>query len=205
MANYQQNGTNPYFNGNPRLKNEIDAAVQQAMEGQDVPPENDGNFDDGYSWHTRVSTLEGKIFALDNDLKSLKEKCRNLSYINEAKHLLHNLEENLALYLYPRGWGFGKFEIFPSLIKWLNFRSGTPLGEVPNNKWLEVKRYLPWRQQHEEVLTKFRNLLPEMSQAIELWNPVSLNDAELKCIAELDALSRHLTQLIEKQNENYFI
>ena len=205
MATYQQNGTGPYFNGNPPLKDEVDAAARQAIEVQELPADNEGNFDDGYSWHNRVASLEGKIFALDDELKSLKEKCRNWLYISEAKRLLQNLEENLALYLYPRGWGFGKSEIFPNLIKWLNVRRGTPLGEVPNNKWLEVQRSLPWTPQHEEVLAKFRNLLPDVTQAIELWNPVSLNDAELKCVGELEDLSQQLTQLIEKQNENYFI
>ena len=157
--------------------------------------------DDGYSFHRRIAELEGTVLHLDGELKSLKEKCRHGLYICEAKRLLHNFEENLALYIYPRGWMFGKFEIFPNLMRWLDARRGTPLGEVANAKWLSVKRYLPWTPQHEVVLQNLRNLLPDLDQPIERWRLMSLNDTERECINGLQVLSQHLTRLIENEND----
>ena len=163
--------------------------------------ENGENCDDGYSFHRRIAELEGNVFQLDDELKSLKEKCRNGLYICEAKRLLQNFEENLALYLYPRGWVFGKFEIFPNLIRWLDARSGTPLGQVANAKWLVVQSHLPWTPQHEEVLANLRNLLPDIDQPIERWRLMSLNDTERECISDLQVLSQHLTALIQNEND----
>ena len=175
------------------------------MTGQEERPgangnpngENGGNFEGGSSFHRRIAELRGNVFQLDDELKSLEEKCRNGLYICEAKRLLQNFEENLALYLYPRGWVSGKFEIFPNLIRWLDARRGTPLGEIANAKWLVVQRYLPWTPQHEEVLL---NLLHDIDQPIE-GGFMSLNDTERECINDLQVLSQHLTQLIENEND----
>jgi hypothetical protein len=157
--------------------------------------------DDDYSWHRRVASLEGEIFHLSEELKSLKLKCRHGLYISEAKRLLQNFETNLALYLYPRGWRFGNDDIFPNLMKWLNDHRGTRLGDIANAKWSQLKHDMQWTLQHEAVLAKLGDLLPDITQPIEMWNLVSLKDEELQCITDLHLSSRRLTQLIHAENE----
>jgi hypothetical protein len=132
-------------------------------------------------------------------MNSFRDKCRNGFYVFETKHSLQNFEENLALYLYPRDRIFGRTEIFPRLMTWLNIRRDTPHRLDANDRWLQVKREAHWNPCHEHVLTKLRNLLPDVSQPVALWHPVSFNEEERRCIADLDRLGQRLTELIEEE------
>jgi hypothetical protein len=209
MANNAQNGRHLYSSSNTELEDEMETAVREALGEVALPPEVGGNAngensdDSDYSWNVRVADLEGEVFKLKDEMKSLKEKCRNGFYVFEEKHLLQHFEENLALYLYPRGRMFGKTEIFPRLMTWLNDRRNTREGVVANNKWVEVKydHGVQWNQHHEEVLTKMRNLLPDTTHPVEMWNPISFTEKEKRCIADLNHLSKCLTALIEKRED----
>ncbi|CAB4032597.1 Hypothetical predicted protein [Paramuricea clavata] len=206
MASKHQNGTHPYSSGNTKLKNEMEAAVREVALPRGVD-ENGSHSDDGYSWVGRVADLEGEVLQLKNEFKSYKEQCRNWFFVFEEKHTLQNFEENLALYLYPRGRVFGKTEIFPRLMNWLYVRRNTPQGVVANSKWLKIKQEeVQWSPHHQEVLMKFRNLLPSTTQSVEMWNPVSFTEIEMRCIANLNCLSERLTKLIEdEENERELI
>ena len=146
MPRRHQNGKNPYFVKNSELE-EIEAAVQEAMEdntlphinGENASGENSDHSDDGYSWTARVANLERQVFTLNDQMTSLREKCRNGHFVIVAKDQLQIFEENLALYIYPRGRMFGISEIFPKLMNWLNLRRNTPQGVKPNNRWLRVR------------------------------------------------------------------
>ena len=211
MPRRHQNGKNPYFVKNSELKEEIEAAVQEAMEDDTLPHinganasgENSDHSDDGYSWTARVANLERQVFTLNDQMTSLREKCRNGHFVIVAKDKLQIFEENLALYIYPRGRMFGKSEIFPKLMNWLNLRRNTPQGVKPNNRWLRVLHEVKWKRHHEDVLAKLRNYLrPDLTQPVETWNPVSLTEEDNTCIADLSRVSRRLTEWIEdEENE----
>ena len=165
--------------------------------------ENTDHSDDGYSWTARVANLERQVFTLNDQMTSLREKCRNGHFVIVAKDKLQIFEENLALYIYPRGRMFGKSEIFPKLMNWLNLRRNTPQGVKPNNRWLRVQHEVKWKSHHEDVLAKLRNYLwPDLTQPVETWNPVSLTEEDNTCIADLSRFSRRLTEWIEdEENE----
>ena len=109
---------------NSELEEEIEAVVQEAMEDDTLPHinganangENSDHSDDGYSWTARVANLERQVFTLNDEMTSLREKCRNGHFVIVAKDKLQIFEENLAMYIHPRGRMFGKTEIFPNLM-----------------------------------------------------------------------------------------
>jgi hypothetical protein len=147
----------------------------------------------------RVTRLEREVSRLTEEMNSFRDKCRNGFYVFETKQSLQNFEENLALYLYPRDRIFGRTEIFPRLMTWLNIRRDTPHRLDAKDRWLQVKREAHWNPCHENVLTKLRNLLPDVSQPVALWHPVSFHEEERRCIADLDRLGQRLTELIEEE------
>ena len=128
MSGSHQHGKNPFFQKNSELEEEMEAAVREGMEEHALPQLNGANptgennhySDDGYSWVDRVANLEKQVFALNNKMTSLKEKCINGHFVIVTKRDLEIFEENLAMYVYPRGRMFGKTEIFPNLMNWLN-------------------------------------------------------------------------------------
>ena len=148
MSGSHQHGKNPFFQKNSELEEEMEAAVREGMEEHALPQmnganptgENNHSIDDGYSWVDRVANLEKQVFALSNEMASLKENYRNGHFVIVAKRDLEIFEENLAIYIYPRGRRFGKTEIFPNLMNWLNLRIGTPQGARSYNRWLQVQR-----------------------------------------------------------------
>ena len=152
----------------------------------------------------KVARLERDLAELKREMTSFKEKCRNGFYAFEAKPLLQNFEENLALYVYPRGREFGKTAIFPSLMNWLDIRRNTRQGMDARNRWLQVQDELQLSQNHQGVLTKLRNLLPYINQQlpVEEWNPVSFTEQEKRCIEDLHHLSERLAEWIyEEEND----
>ena len=215
MSRRHQNGKNPYSVKNSELEEEIEAAVQEAMEDDTLPHinganangENSDHSGDGYSWSARVADLERQVFTLNDELTSLREKCRNGHFVVVAKDRLQIFEENLAIYIYPRGRMFGKTEIFPKLMNWLNLRRNTPQSVKPNNRWLRVQREVKWKRHHGDVLAKLRNYLPpDITQPVETWSPVSLTEEDNTCIADLYRVSRLLTEWIEdEENEREVI
>ena len=54
---------------------------------------------------------------------------------------------------------------------------------------------------HELALKKLRNIMPDMTQPVHMWNPVSFNQMEITYIKELCSFSKHLTELIEKEED----
>ena len=118
----------------------------------------------------RVERLESQVARLTEEMNSLRERCRNGFYVFETKHSMQNFEENLALYLYPRGRIFAKTEIFPRLMSWLNGQRRTPQGLDAKNRWQKVKNEVRWNRSHENVLTKLRNLLPDITQPVAMWD-----------------------------------
>ena len=208
MSRRHQNGKNPYFVENTELEEEIEAAVQEAMEdntlslinGANANGENTDHSDDGYSWTARVANLERQVFTLNDEMTSLREKCRNGHVVIVAKDQLQIFEENLAMYIYPRGRMFGKTEILPNLMNWLNRRRNTPQGVRANDRWLRVQHEVQWTRHHEDVLAKLRNYLrPDITQPVETWNPVLLTEEDNTCIADLYRVSRRLTEWIEDE------
>ena len=129
-------------------------------------------------------------------MNSLREKCRNGFYVFQTKHSMQNFEENLALYLYPRGRIFARTEIFPRLMTWLNGQPNTPQGRDAKSRWQQVKDEVQWNLNYENVLTKFRNLRPEITQTVAMWEPVSFTEVENRCIADLYHLCQFLADWI---------
>ena len=171
------------------------------------PNEENNHSDDGYSWHDRVADLEKQVFALSNEIASLKENYRNGHFVIVAKRELEKFEENLAMYIYPRGRRFGNTEIFPRLMNWLNDQNGTPQGATANSRWLQVQRTVQWGLRHEDVLTRLRNYRPgDTTQKVETWNPLLLTQEDNTCIADLHHLTLRLTKWIEEEeNQNEVI
>ena len=140
-----------------------------------------------------------KVNRLEREMTSLKEKCRNGVYAYEVKHSLQDFEKNLAQYLYPRNRIIGTTEIYPRLMNWLELRRNTPQGNMARNKWEQVCREIEWSRNHEDVLTKLRNLNPDLTAPIETWNPVSFTSKEKMYAADLTRLSHILTDRIERE------
>ena len=147
----------------------------------------------------RVERLESQVTLLTEEINSLREKCRNRFYVFETKHSMQNFEENLALYLYPQGRIFARTEIFPTLMTWLNGQRDTSQRSDAESRWEQVKHAVPWNQSHENVLTKLRNLLPDIKQPPEMWEPVSFTEVENRCIRELNHLSQVLADWIGQE------
>ena len=215
MPRRHQNGKNPYLVKNSELEEEIEAAVEQAMEDDTLPDinganasgENGDHSDDGYSWTARVANLERQVFTLNDEMTSLREECRNGHFVIVAKDQLQIFEENLAMFIYPPGRMFGRAEIFPTLMNWLNLRRNTPQGVRANDRWLRVQHEVQWRRHHEDVLARLRNYLrPDITQPVETWNPVLLTEEDNTCIADLYRVSRRLSEWIEdEENEREVI
>ena len=149
----------------------------------------------------RMERLESQVARLTQEMSSLRERCRNGFYVFETKHSMHSFEENLALYLYPRGRIFARTEIFPRLMTWLNGQRDTPQGRDTRSRWLKVRNEVRWNRNHVNVLTKLRNLLPDITQPVEMWEPVSFTEVENRCIADLCRLSQCLADWIgEEEN-----
>ena len=140
--------------------------------------------------------LDSQVARLIEEMNSLREKCRNGFYVFETKHSMQNFEENLALYLYPRGRIFARTEIFPRLMTWLNGQRNTHQGRDAKSRWQQVKDEVQWNRNHENVLTKLRNLRPDITQPVEMWEPVSFTEVENRCIADLYHLCRCLANWI---------
>ena len=136
--------------------------------------------------------LDSQVARLIEEMNSLREKCRNGFYVFATKHSMQSFEENLALYLYPRGRIFARTEIFPRLMTWLNSQRNTPQGREAKSRWLQVRNEVQWNRNHENVLTKLRNLRPDMTQPVAMWEPVSFTEVENRCIADL----YHLCQCV---------
>ena len=75
---------------------------------------------------------------------------------------------------------------------WLNGQRNTPQGRDAKSRWQQVRNEVQWNRSHENVLTKLRNLLPDITQPVEMWEPVSFTEAENRCIRDLDHLSQRL-------------
>ena len=144
----------------------------------------------------RMERLESQVARLTEDINSLRERCRNGYYVFETKHSMQNFEKNLALYLYPRGRIFARTEIFPRLMTWLNGQRNTPQGRDARGRWLKVKNEVRWNRSHENVLTRLRNLLPDITQPVAMWEPVSFTEVENTCIRDLYRLSQCLADWI---------
>ena len=122
MSRRDQNGKNPFSLKYSELEEEMEAAVREAMEEHTLPQMNGANSngennhsDDGYSWHDRVADLEKQVFALNNEMTSLKEKCINGHFVIVAKRDLEIFEENLAIYTIHEVVGLGKLKSFQTL------------------------------------------------------------------------------------------
>ena len=149
----------------------------------------------------RVQRLETQVAQLLQEMNSLRERYRNGFYVFATKHSMHTFEENLALYLYPRGRIFARTEIFPRLMTWLNGQRDTPQGRDARSRWLKVRNEVQWNRSHENVLTKLRNLLPDITRPVAIWEPISFTEAENRCIRDLDHLSQCLADWIgEEEN-----
>ena len=149
----------------------------------------------------RMERLESQVAQLTDDMNSLREKSRNGFYVFETKHSMQNFEENLALYLYPRGRIFARTEIFPRLMTWLIGQRNTPQGRDAKSRWQQVRNEVQWNRSHENVLTKLRNLLPDITQPVAMWEPVSFTEVENRCIRDLYRLSQCLADWIgEEEN-----
>ena len=215
MLEIHQNINIPLSQENSELEEKMEAAVREAMEEHTLPQmdganlneENNHSIDDGYSWVDIVANLEEQVFALNNKMTSLKENYRNGHFVIVAKRDLEIFEENLAMYVYPRGRRFGKTEIFPNLMNWLNLRRNTPQGATANNRWLQVQREVQWGRRYEDVLVKLRNYRPpDTTQPVDTWNPLLLTQEDNTCIADLHRLSLRLTERIEEEeNQNEVI
>ena len=215
MLEIHQNINIPLSQENSELEEKMEAAAREVMEEHTLPQmdganlneENNHSIDDGYSWVDRVANLEEQVFALNNEMTSLKENYRNGHFVIVAKRDLEIFEENLAMYIYPRGRRFGKTEIFPNLMNWLNLRRNTPQGATANNRWLQVQREVQWGRRYEDVLVKLRNYRPpDTTQPVDTWNPLLLTQEDNTCIADLHRLSLRLTERIEEEeNQNEVI
>ena len=143
---------------------------------------------------------------MNDQMTSLREKCRSGHFVIVAKYQLQIFEENLAMYIYPQGRMSVKTEIFPNIMNWLNLRRNTPLKA--NDRWLRVQHEVKWKRHHEDALTKLRNYVPpDTTKPVETWNPVSLTEEDNNtCITDLDRISRRLTEWIEdEENEKEVI
>ena len=147
----------------------------------------------------RVERLESQVALLTEEINSLHEKCRNRFYVFETKHSMHSFEENLALYLYPQGRIFARTKIFPRLMTWLNGQRDTPQRSDAESRWEQVKDEVRWNRNHENVLTKLRNCLPDITQPVAMWEPISFTEVENRCIRDLDHLSQCLADWIGQE------
>ncbi|CAB4012127.1 Hypothetical predicted protein [Paramuricea clavata] len=172
---------------------------------------------------TRIASLVGEIFKLDQRVTQLNEKVqrhenkltetlndheRTENELKEIKGALctgqiaFDFEKDLATYIYPHGKKFGSRTVFTNMTAWLEKKKDTKEGREGNTKWNKLQKEFSWSKEHEKVFLRLlesrrKFAHPQVDRnTVQSQIPDSFTEQEKKCIMDINKMVDRVNELM---------